>query len=149
VNKSFVKEAHYMAVANTDKLYSNAIEKPFPIDSRKKNAGVTDRKVLFSPMEYRGRIVPVKFTVLKYTNRDQNLYSIEAIDVDLGKKIEGAGITGLSGFENSKPLEPPLDTPSDLNIAHLFDSVNAFLSCYESEETRLERGRQRYSRRLA
>jgi len=83
IYKSFDKEAHFLAIANADKLYSNAIEKTFPLDPGKNNTGIAERKFLFSPMKYKDRIVPVKFTVLKYDNKDQNLYSIEAIDVDI------------------------------------------------------------------
>jgi len=44
-------------------------------------------------MEHNGRIVPVKLTVKEYKDikTQMRLYSIEAIDVDLDKKIREAG----------------------------------------------------------
>jgi len=52
-----------------------------------------DRKYLYAPMEHNGRIVPVKLTVKEYKDikTQMRLYSIEAIDVDLDKKIREAG----------------------------------------------------------
>jgi len=85
IYKSFDKKAHFLAIANADKFYLNAIEKIFTLDPGKDNSGIVERKFLFSPMKYKDRIVPIKFTVLKYDNKDQNLYSIEVIDVDIVK----------------------------------------------------------------
>jgi len=86
VTTSFCPEAHYLAAANIDKLYSNAIEPwEFELDPNKDNTGLKARRYLYAPMEYRGKIVVVKITVKEYADGDlQNkLYSIEAVDVDL------------------------------------------------------------------
>ena len=79
-------EAHWQAVANIDKLYGNAIEKqPVDLDTGKDNKSLQSRKMLFSPMEYKNRIVPVKFTVFEYKRSEDGmrLYDIQAIDIDL------------------------------------------------------------------
>jgi hypothetical protein len=84
--KSFNLKAHLKAAANIEKLYSNAIEKwEFELDPNKNNDSLEDRKYLYSPMEYDGRIVPVKLTVMKYKDikATKRLYSIEAINVGL------------------------------------------------------------------
>ena len=84
--KSFDLKAHLKAAANTEKLFSNAIEKwEFKLNPNKKNASLQDRKYLYSPMEYSGRIIPVKLTIKEYRNEKdgKRLYSIEAIDVGL------------------------------------------------------------------
>jgi hypothetical protein len=86
VGKSFNLKAHLKAAANIEKLYSNAIEKwEFELDPHKNNDSLEDRKYLYSPMEYDGRIVPVKLTVMKYKDikAKKRLYSIQAINVDL------------------------------------------------------------------
>jgi len=83
IHTSLDEKAHLLAIANTDILFSNAIEKTSPLDPNKKNKGIVERKNLFSPMEYNNCIIPVKFTVFKYDNNDQNLYSIEAIDINI------------------------------------------------------------------
>ena len=86
VTTSFCPEAHYLAVVNIDKLYSNAIEPwEFELNPNKDNTGLKARRYLYAPMEYRGKIVVVKITVKEYVDDDlQNkLYSIEVIDVDL------------------------------------------------------------------
>jgi hypothetical protein len=84
-HNSFEIEAHWQAVVNIDKYYRNAIEKqPIGLDPYKGNKNLEARKFLYSPMEYQGRIVPIKFTILEY-KRDKNLrlYDIEAINVEL------------------------------------------------------------------
>jgi len=83
IHTSLDEKAHLLAIANTDILFSNAIEKTSPLDPNKKNKGIVERKNLFSPMEYNDCIIPVKFTVFKYDNNDQNLYSIEAININI------------------------------------------------------------------
>jgi len=86
VGKSFNLEAHLKAAANIEKIYSNAIEKwEFELDSHKNNDSLEDRKYLYSPMEYDGRIVIVKLTIMKYKDikTEKRLYSIQAINVDL------------------------------------------------------------------
>ena len=84
--KSFDPIAHLKAAGNVEKLYSNAIEKwEFGLDPNKNNDSLKDRKYLYSPMEHKGRIVPVKLTVKEYKDirTEKRLYSIEAIDVSL------------------------------------------------------------------
>jgi hypothetical protein len=86
VTASFCPEAHYLAAANIDKLYSNAIEPwEFELNPHKDNTGLKARRYLYAPMEYDGKIAVVKITVKEYADADlQNkLYSIEAVDVDL------------------------------------------------------------------
>ena len=86
VVSSFCPEAHYLAAANIDKLYSNAIEPwKFALNPNKDNTGLKARHYLFAPMEYNGKIVVVKITVKEYEGTDlkNNLYSIEAVNVDL------------------------------------------------------------------
>jgi hypothetical protein len=83
---SFCPQAHYLAAANIDKLYSNAIEPwAFELNPNKDNTGLKARRYLYAPMEYGEKIAVVKITVKEYTDADlQNkLYSIEAVDVDL------------------------------------------------------------------
>jgi hypothetical protein len=87
VAASFCPQAHYLAAANIDRLYSNAIEPwEFALNPHKDNTGLKARRYLYAPMEYGGKIAVVKITVKEYADADlQNkLYSIEAIDVDLG-----------------------------------------------------------------
>jgi hypothetical protein len=86
VVSSFCPEAHYLAAANIDKLYSNAIEPwEFELNPNKDNTGLKARRYLFAPMEYNGKIAVVKITVKEYEGTDlqNNLYSIEAVNVDL------------------------------------------------------------------
>jgi len=86
VEKSFDLKAHLKAAVNIEKLFTNAIEKwKFDLDPNKKNEALKDRKYLYAPMEYNGRIVPVKLTVKEYKDikTQKRLYSLEAIDVDL------------------------------------------------------------------
>jgi hypothetical protein len=107
---SFEKEAHWQAVANIDKLYSNAIEKQLvELVTNKDNRNLESRKFLYSPMTYKKRIILVKFTVFEYKIKQNKLrlYNIEAIDIELGQKNNGAG---MSGPDKLKPAYP--DTPS-------------------------------------
>jgi hypothetical protein len=86
VNISCDQAAHYHAVANIDKFFSNAIEPwKFELNPTKNNQGLKARRYLYAPMEYEGRIIPVKFTVKEYDDPklSKKLYSIEAIDVEL------------------------------------------------------------------
>jgi hypothetical protein len=86
VGKSFDLKAHLKAAANLEKLYPNAIEKwEFELDPNKNNDSLKDRKYLYAPMEYKGRIIPVKLTVKEYKDiwSEKRLYSIEAIDVEV------------------------------------------------------------------
>ena len=82
VHSSFSPEAHYLAAANIDKFFSNAIEPWFfELNPNKNNEGIKARHYLFSPMEYQGRIVIIKFTVKEYSKAENKLYSIEALDI--------------------------------------------------------------------
>ena len=84
VASSFCPEAHYLAAANIDRLYSNAIEPwAFELNPNKENARLKARRYLYAPMEYGGKIAVVKITVKEYENTQNKLYSIEAVDVDL------------------------------------------------------------------
>jgi len=83
---SFCPEAHYLAAANIDKLYANAIEPwKFALNLNKDNTGLKARRYLYAPMEYEGKITIVKITVKEYEGADlqNNLYSIAAVDVEL------------------------------------------------------------------
>jgi hypothetical protein len=83
---SFCPAAHYLAAANIDKLYLNAIEPwQFNLNPNKENTGLKARRYLYAPMEYGGRIVIAKITVKEYESVElQNkMYSIEAVDVEL------------------------------------------------------------------
>ena len=88
VNASFCPEAHYLAAANIDRLFANAVE-PWEFElnpnPNKENAGLKARRYLYAPMQYEGKIVAAKITVKEYTDADllNKLYSIEAIDVDI------------------------------------------------------------------
>ena len=82
VVSSFCPEAHYIAAANIDKLFSNAIEPwSFELNPNKDNTGLKARRYLFAPLEYNEKITIVKITVKEYEGEDlQNkLYSIEAV----------------------------------------------------------------------
>jgi len=87
VNASFCQGAHYLAVANIDKLFPNAIEPwGFGLNPSKNNDGLKNRHYLYVPMIFHKRIVVVKFTVKEYINTDlaNKMYSIEVIDTGLG-----------------------------------------------------------------
>jgi hypothetical protein len=82
VHSSFSPEAHYLAAANIDKFFPNAIEPwLFELNPNKNNEGLKSRRYLFAPMEYQGRILIIKFTVKEYHKTESNLYSIEALDI--------------------------------------------------------------------
>jgi hypothetical protein len=82
VHSSFSPEAHYLAAANTDKFFSNAIEPwLFELNPNKNNKGLKARRYLFAPMEFQGRIVIIKFTVKEYHGVENKLYSIESLDI--------------------------------------------------------------------
>jgi len=92
--KSFDLKSHLKAAANVDTLFSNAIKKwDFELDPNKNNASLQDRTYLYAPMEHDDRIMPVKLTVKKYKDikTQTRLYSLEAIGVDMGKKIGEVG----------------------------------------------------------
>ena len=84
--KGLPKDALWQAAANIDKLFANAMEPwRFALNPGKNNDGLKDRRILYAPMEYLGRLVPVKITVKEYLDplAAAKLYSIEAIDFDL------------------------------------------------------------------
>lgn len=82
VHSSFSPEAHYLAAANIDKFFSNAIEPwLFELNPNKNNEGLKSRRYLFAPMEYQGQIAIIKITVKEYYAEENKLYSIEAIDL--------------------------------------------------------------------
>ena len=86
VINSFCPEAHYLAAANIDMLFSNAIEPwEFELNPYKDNTGLKARRYLFAPLEYGGKIAIVKITVKEYTDSEleNKLYSIGAVTVDL------------------------------------------------------------------
>jgi hypothetical protein len=86
VNASFNQEAHYLAVANIDKLFLNAIEPWFfELNPNKNNDGLKIRHYLYAPLKYGKRIVVVKITVKEYENQSlaSKIYSIEVIDTDV------------------------------------------------------------------
>jgi hypothetical protein len=83
---SFCPEAHYLAAANIDKLYSNAIEPwQFDLNPNKENTGLKARRYLYAPLAYNGKIAVVKITVKEYLDAElrNKIYSIEAVDVEL------------------------------------------------------------------
>jgi hypothetical protein len=84
--KGIPKEALWQAAANIDKLFTVSIEPwEFVLNPAKNNVGLKNRRVLYAPMEYAERILPVKFTVKEYLDPQAaaKLYSIEVIDIDL------------------------------------------------------------------
>jgi len=88
-DKSYNAKAHFLAAANLEKLFSNAVEPfKFPLDPDKNNENYREIKRLYAPMDFKGRIIPVKFTVMIMQNKKEGkrIYSLEAIDVDLCKK---------------------------------------------------------------
>ncbi|GHV81143.1 hypothetical protein AGMMS49944_29340 [Spirochaetia bacterium] len=68
--RSSSREAHFLAVSNLDKLFSNAIEPwEFSLNPHKNNQDLKERRVLYAPLEYEGQIIPVKITVKEYANQ--------------------------------------------------------------------------------
>ena len=93
-SKEMSKETLWLAAANIDKLFGNAIEPwRFDLNPGRNNDGLRDRRILYAPLVCRGQIIPVKFIVKEYLDplAQAKLYSIEAIDYDLDTKKEGAG----------------------------------------------------------
>jgi hypothetical protein len=83
---SYGQKAHFMAVANIDKLFSNAIEPwKFALNPRKNNDDLVARHYLYAPLEFDGKLIPVKITVKEYKDiaLGMRLYSIEAINAEL------------------------------------------------------------------
>ena len=89
LHRSFETAAHWLAAANLDKLFSNAIEPwKFELNPKKDNINLKDRLYLFAPMEYKDLILPVKITLKKFKQEGLNnrIYSIETVNVDLRAK---------------------------------------------------------------
>jgi hypothetical protein len=83
VHSSFSPEAHYLAAANIDKFFSNAIEPwLFELNPNKNNEGLKARHYLFAPMEYQKRMAIIKITVKEYHKEENKLYSIEALEIE-------------------------------------------------------------------
>lgn len=87
VDKSFDTKAHLQAAANADVLFRNSVEAIEPQPDTKGNRGIKKFHYTYAPMEWNGRIVPVKFTVREYEdpNEGNKLYTIEAIDFEYFK----------------------------------------------------------------
>jgi hypothetical protein len=86
LHRSFKKEAHWLAAANIDTLFINAIEPwEFELNPNKINENLKERKYLYAPMGFVNRIILVKFTVKEYQQKgtEKRLYSIEAMNVEL------------------------------------------------------------------
>jgi hypothetical protein len=89
VGKSFDKEAHFLAAANLEHLFSNAIEPfKFDLDPGKNNEHLRGIHRLYSPMSFKERVIPVKFTVKELDNRQDGnrIYTLEAIDFPVEAK---------------------------------------------------------------
>jgi hypothetical protein len=86
---SYRRKAHFLAVANLDKLFYNSIEPwKYEFNPNKNNDELKERRYLYAPLEFDHKIIPVKITVKEYkdTTLGNRLYSIEAIDVELKTK---------------------------------------------------------------
>jgi hypothetical protein len=91
VTDSISRDAHLLAAANLDKLFSNAIEPwAFEMNPNKSNDNLQNVHRLYAPLEYSGTIIPVKITVkeMKSELEGKRIYSIEAIDAEI-KQGEG------------------------------------------------------------
>jgi hypothetical protein len=60
----------------------------FELNPNKNNDDLTNRRYLYAPIEFDNKIIPVKITVKEYKDKNlgKRLYSVEAINVDLGRK---------------------------------------------------------------
>jgi hypothetical protein len=86
VADSISRAAHLLSAANLDKLFTNAIEPwPFELNPDKHNENVKEVHRLYAPLEYSGKIIPVKITVkeMKSKTEGKRIYSIEAIDAEI------------------------------------------------------------------
>ena len=85
-NASFDKDIHYLAAANLDRLYSNAIEPwQFDLNPGKNNDGLKNKRYLYAPLAVGDKVKLIKITVKEYLSEEltNKLYSIEAINVVL------------------------------------------------------------------
>jgi hypothetical protein len=86
VADSVSTDAHLLAAATLDRLVANAIEPwAFELNPAKSNDNIKDVHRLYAPLEYQGRIIPVKITVkeMKSKLEGKRIYSIEAIDAEI------------------------------------------------------------------
>jgi hypothetical protein len=86
VDKSVDREAHFLAAANLEHLFFNAIEPfKFSFSPDKHNENFREILRLYAPMAYKNRIIPVKFTIREMLNEKEGvrIYSLEAIDFSL------------------------------------------------------------------
>jgi len=89
LNTSYGQKAHFLAVANLDKLFFNSIEPwEYELNPNKNNDDLKARRYLYAPLEFDNKIIPVKITVKEYKDESlgKRLYSIEAIDVEIKAK---------------------------------------------------------------
>ena len=89
LNTSHGRKTHFLAVANLDRLFFNAIEPwEYELNPNKNNDDLNARRYLYAPLEFDNRIIPVKITVKEYKDISlgKRLYSIETIDVELRAK---------------------------------------------------------------
>jgi hypothetical protein len=81
---SFDQKAHWLAVANVDKLFAYAIEPwAFEMNPEKNNQDLKQRHILYALMEYAGATITVQLTVKEFNDaiRGTRLYSVQALDV--------------------------------------------------------------------
>ena len=89
LNTSYGQKAHFLAVANLDRLFFNSIEPwEYEMNPNKNNDDLKARRYFYAPLEFDSRIIPVKITVKEYKDiaLGKRLYSIEAIDAELTAK---------------------------------------------------------------
>jgi len=102
---------NWIVAANIKKLFENAIEPwIFEFDSNKDNRDLKERKYLYSPMNYKGKIVPVKITVFifKKPENEVRLYSGEIINYELKKSGRWSQMQGLQTTAPPLPARRPI-----------------------------------------
>jgi hypothetical protein len=146
-------DALYIAAANIDKLFSNAIEVwKFELNPNKNNDDLKDRHILYAPMKYQECIIPVKITVKEYKSQeiDNKLYSVEVIiDINLIKMKKGVlGTLTADAFDKEKPdtFYPSktllMESTGSVKLLfskrlpYLFDNVNNYLEKSKSTTRR-------------